>query len=236
MRAAILSALLLPTPVTPIPTDDQPPPKVKVIGGGEIPKGAKIVGLDQGKVTKPELRTELLTMMEEDQKGRRELMALHARLRQGDDAELRKQATELGEKMQAIDTKNTARMKEILEKHGWPGKDVVGFDGAQAAFVMVQHADLDRDFQKQCLPLVKEAADKGQTLTSNLAMLTDRIQMGEGKKQTYGTQLKMVDGKWQPHPIEDEAKVDERRKKVGLPPLAEYVRMVEQTSKPAEKK
>ena len=171
----------------------------------------------------------------EDQKGRREVMALHAKLRQGEDKELRKQANELGEKLQAIDTKNTARMKEILETHGWPGKDVVGSDGAQAAFLMVQHADRDRDFQKRCLPLLKEATEKGQMPPSNLAYLTDRVQMVEGKKQTYGTQLTMVDGKFRPHPIEDEASVDERRKKVGLPPLAEYVRMVEQNSKPAEK-
>ena len=41
---------------------------------------------------------ELLAMAEQDQKGRRELMALHAKLREGEDEALRKQTNELGEK------------------------------------------------------------------------------------------------------------------------------------------
>jgi hypothetical protein len=36
-----------------------------------------------------------------------------------------------------------------------------------------------------------------------------------------------VDGKLRPHPIEDEANVDRRRKAVGLLPLADYLRVAE---------
>ena len=39
----------------------------------------------------------------------------------------------------------------------------------------------------------------------------------------------------EPYPIEDEANVDQRRKEVGLPPLAEYRKMIEGLYKPKDK-
>ena len=42
------------------------------------------------------------------------------------------------------DRRNIAWMKEVVAKHGWPGKSLVGFVGAQNAWLLVQHADDDR--------------------------------------------------------------------------------------------
>src|SRR4051794_27242089 len=88
-------------------------PKVKIFGGGEVPKGAKIVGLDAGagKAQNEQLRQELLKMVDEDQKGRREMIALDQKLRAGEDPEVRKQSNEVGAKLREVDRKNTARMK-----------------------------------------------------------------------------------------------------------------------------
>src|SRR5688572_19599729 len=47
------------------------------------------------------------------------------------------------------DTARTARMKEILEKHGWPTFDLVGEDGEDAAWAIVQHSDQDPAFQRE---------------------------------------------------------------------------------------
>ena len=94
------------------------------------------------------------------------------------------------------------------------------------AFLLVQHADADKEFQKKCLELLKEAVAKKQALPTDYAYLTDRVLVGEGKKQLYGTQLMPKDGKLVPQPIEDEANVDARRKELGLPPLADYLKMV----------
>ena len=69
---------------------------------------------------------------------------------------------------------------------------------------------------------------KEELSQSNLAYLTDRVLLAEGKKQLYGTQFTVVDGKWKPRPLEDEANVDKRRAEVGLPPLAEYTKLIEQ--------
>src|SRR5262249_61914415 len=102
-----------------------------------------------------------------------------------------------------------------------PGKGLGGPAGPNAAWLLVQHADRDLSFQKRCLGLLKTAAQKGEATGEQLAYLTDRVRVGEKKPQVYGTQLRWVDGKLRPQPIEDEANVDKRRKAVGLSPLAD---------------
>ncbi len=42
---------------------------------------------------------------------------------------------------------NTQAMKQIVAQHGWPGEKLVGAMGAQAAWLLVQHVDHDREFQ-----------------------------------------------------------------------------------------
>jgi hypothetical protein len=181
------------------------------------------------------LRAELLERADEDQKARKELIDLQAR-RGGKDAEAAEKEVEAAtKKVQEIDARNTARMKEVVDKHGWPGKSLVGTDGAQRAWLLVQHADRGRAFQKRCLPLLAEAVKKGEASPEHLAYLTDRVRVADNEKQVYGTQFHEVNGKMEPFPIEDEAGVDERRKEVGLPPLAEYRKMIEQLYKPREK-
>ena len=73
-----------------------------------------------------------------------------------------------------------------------------------------------------------EAMPQGEVSPQDIAYLTDRILTGTGKKQRYGTQGVLKDGKFVLYPIEDEQHVDDRRKEIGLGPLADYVRMMEE--------
>jgi len=164
----------------------------------------------------PELRDELLRMMEEDQAARREA----GRTNYKDAAVL--------ERMRTIDQRNTARLKEIIAQVGWPTRTLVGYRGAKAMWLMVQHADLDRAFQKECLPLLEKAVAAGEAAGEDLAYLTDRILVAEGKPQRYGTQFRTVNGQLVPEPIEDEAHVDARREAVGLETLEEYAEQLRQ--------
>ncbi len=129
-------------------------------------------------------------------------------------------------KMQEADRDNLRWLKDVVAKHGWPGKSLVGAKAAQDAWLLVQHADTDRDFQESCLKKM-EALPKGEVEPKNIAYLTDRVLVGRGKKQKYGTQAMFKDGKAVAQPIDDAEHVDERRKAVGLQPLAEYLKMVE---------
>jgi hypothetical protein len=70
----------------------------------------------------------------------------------------------------------------------------------------------------------------------NLAYLTDRIRTFEGKPQVYGTQGQTnSDGFIIPFPIEDEEHVDERRQSIGLEPIAEYFKSMNESYKTGTK-
>jgi hypothetical protein len=187
----------------------------------QVPRPAK----SKTKLDEP-LRKELLRMRKEDQEARQNV--IHER--HPDAAAV--------QKVQDIDRKNTERMKEIIDKHGWPGHSLVGKDGAHAAWLLVQHADKDREFQKRCLQLLERAVKAKEATGVDLAYLTDRVRIGENKKQVYGTQFREADGKMEPFPIEDEANVDKRRKELGLSSLAEYRKHLEEVykKKPEAKK
>jgi hypothetical protein len=195
------------TDLTPLHSDDR---WLKTIERCEKAAEAFVKSLKE-----PALRDELLKRMKEDQRIR---MAANPNM----------------EEWTKIDADNTAYMKSVIDKHGWPGKSMVGDDGALAAFLMVQHADRDPAFQKKCLPLMEAAVLAKEASASQLALLTDRVLLAEGKQQRYGSQFTVVDGKSVPRPIEDPEHVDARRAAVGLPPLAEYAKQMESMQKRME--
>ncbi len=122
------------------------------------------------------------------------------------------------------DAARTARLKEIVETHGWPTFDLVGEDGEDAAWVIAQHSDLDPAFQQRALELLREAVQRGQASPGNLAYLEDRVAVAKGEPQTYGTQIGCgPDGATPATPIRDESGVEARRADAGLEPLADYL-------------
>jgi hypothetical protein len=124
-----------------------------------------------------------------------------------------------------LDQNHTQQMKQIVRRHGWSGEALVGPMGVNAAWLLVQHADHDLAFQKICLTLLESAVQRGDAQPRYLACLIDRIRVAEGLPQVYGTQFH---GQAEPLPIENEAKVDERRAAMGLEPLADYVKFMNQ--------
>ena len=136
------------------------------------------------------------------------------------------QAARFGEDAEAIwavDAENLPWLKRVVAEHGWPGKSLVGADGAFAAWLLVQHADRDPAFQRQCLELITAAADLGEATRAQLAYLTDRVLLAEGQPQVYGTQAIGRDGRFAARKLRDPDGVDERRASAGLEPLAAYL-------------
>jgi hypothetical protein len=121
------------------------------------------------------------------------------------------------------DEERTERLAEILDEHGWPGADLVGEDGASAAWLIAQHSDQDVDFQARALELMRAAVEDGQADPTELAYLEDRVALNRGGAQTYGTQIGCVDGRAEPARLADPDGVDERRAEAGLQPLADYL-------------
>jgi Family of unknown function (DUF6624) len=88
-----------------------------------------------------------------------------------------------------IDVANTDRLRAIIAEHGWPGRVLVGDEGAEAAWLIAQHADSQLDFQREALALLERAVHDGDAPASHLAYLTDRVRMNEGRPQLFGTQV-----------------------------------------------
>jgi hypothetical protein len=122
-----------------------------------------------------------------------------------------------------IDDENAVWLREVVTKLGWPGRSLVGDDGAHAAWLLAQHADRDPALQKHCLTLLEQAVAASEAEPRDLAFLTDRVRLASGQSQIYGTQMTAHDGRFAVRRLADPETVDERRASVGLEPLNEYL-------------
>lgn len=157
------------------------------------------------------LRQELLSMVAEDARVRDDL-AKSGKLFEG-----------YHSKMEEVHLKNAYRLDELINEFGWPGRSLVGKDGAEAAWLIVQHAISLPDFSRKCLKLIEEAVAKAETEAYQFAFLHDRIAFFAGRAQRYGTQSDWnKDGKMQVWKLEDKEKVNLYRAEVGLEPLEAF--------------
>jgi hypothetical protein len=131
-------------------------------------------------------------------------------------------ALKLG-RMMAIDCDDTRWLQAQMREIGWFDIPTYGRDADKNAWLLVQHADRNKEFQRSTLAYL-EALPPGKTDPRNLAYLTDRVATGQQRPQRFGTQGSCKpEGGWRPFAIEDADQVDERRATAGLPPLAEYI-------------
>lgn len=177
-------------------------------GCQEKPRDAASAGKADA-VANLDLRVELLAMTRDDRE-----------LREGLSADSLQDSTVVS-RMLENRKRHAARMKEILDEFGWPGTALVGKDGAAAAWLLVQHGGLD--LQERVLGLVRRAKDPGVS-PADVATLTDRVLIGQGKPQRYGTQYSVANGRLDLDPLENADSVDVWRAGVGLGPLADYLK------------
>lgn len=162
--------------------------------------------------TRPELTNHLLDLVERDDRARSRLLA-QGILFDGYAAE-----------METVHRDNARELARILDRHGWPGRSLVGREAAAAAWIIAQHAISLPDFQRRCRRFLERAVAAGEAEPEEHSRLVDRIRFNERRPQVYGTILDWDErGELSPWPIEDEESVDERRRRSGLPPLAAAV-------------
>ena len=160
------------------------------------------------------LRAALISRGRQDQAVREVFLAGHHQ----DTTDLRR--------MSDVDADNTSFLKKIVAERGWPGRALVGSDGTDAAFLIVQHSP-DSAFQAKTLPLLEKAYAARDVQGQQVALLTDRVAVQRGQAQVYGTQAVVVHGRFQLAPIADSVNVDARRAKIGMPPVAAYMRILD---------
>ncbi|MFA6150565.1 MAG: DUF6624 domain-containing protein [Chitinophagaceae bacterium] len=118
---------------------------------------------------------------------------------------------------------NQLQLEALIAKKGWPKISQVGAEGGSAAFLIIQHSDLEK--QKKYLPLIKKLCEEKEAYWGSYALMYDRIQVAEHKPQRYGSQVIFNNNtnKYELSPMEDESKTDEWRKEIGMQALADYL-------------
>lgn len=172
---------------------------------------------EEAKYDKP-LISRLNKIYEEDQLHRREIKGIQEKY-----GWKSPQMDSIWKVIGLKDSLNLIAVKEILDTRGWLGPDIIGGKGNSTLFLVIQHAD--QKTQEQYLPVMREAVAKGNAAASSLALLEDRVALGKGKKQIYGSQIGMFKETGENYvlPLEDPDNVDQRRKSVGLGKLQDYI-------------
>jgi hypothetical protein len=155
-----------------------------------------------------ELREKLLAMRKADEQAREEL-ARTGELFEG-----------YCPKMEKVHLENAAALEHMINENGWLGKSLVGSDGAEVAWLIVQHAISLPEFLRKCLKLIEKAVTENEAEPYQYAYLYDRIAAFENRPQKYGTQSDWNEsGMMEVWKLEDAGKVNEYRARVGLKPL-----------------
>jgi hypothetical protein len=126
-----------------------------------------------------------------------------------------------------VERDNSERLGALLAVCGWPRRSSEGLDAARRAWLVAQQSSDDLSFQRQVVRQLELAVLDGEASVIHLATASDRLAVREGRPQRYGTQLRQVDGcVWDYYPLDDLARVEARRKRLGLPPLASHKRAI----------
>jgi hypothetical protein len=137
------------------------------------------------------------------------------------------------ETVQAVDRAHADRLKEIVDCIGWPTRELVGLKATQAAYMVIQHAGHDMEFQNQCLEMMVDLVAQGQLPASYIALLTDRIRVFSDQPQVFGTQMKMARNEFgvlvptPTVPIEDPEHLNSRRSLMGMVPHEHFVEAIQ---------
>jgi len=133
--------------------------------------------------------------------------------------------------MQSIDVDNTKYLTSLVKEFGWIDVGRYGNDASLTAFLIVQHSG-KLPLMLAALPEIEKDMKAGKMNDGQqYALLYDRTKIFFGQKQRYGTQISTADdGTPIVDPLEDRKNVDQLRKEIGMPPLAEYLLSFEKSA------
>lgn len=165
-----------------------------------------------------EIRNVLDSIYIEDQKYRLEIDSMNNRF-----GWQSKEMKDHWNKIRKTDSSNLIKVQKILDTYGWLNANQVGKTANSTLFLVIQHSN--QKTQEKYLPMMRKAVKEGKANSKSLALLEDRVSLGKGELQIYGSQIRKdhKTGEMYVRPLIEPEKVNERRKKVGLGSIEEYV-------------
>jgi hypothetical protein len=162
-----------------------------------------------------EIAKELVKLYAQDQITRNNLMFLSTILDSVPNESL------LMKEMKINDSLNLISILNILDKFAWLSKKEVGFVNT-VYFQIFQHASFVT--QKKYFNLIENAYKEEKMESYEYALFIDRFLIGSGKKQKYGSQLKMYKNKWVVFPIENPHQINIIRTQMSMEPIENYLK------------
>ncbi len=202
MPQAVLAALLLALSTSSLLAQSSPAP--------QAPVAAQATQAAQAAQNNAALRTQLLTMLQQDQTARGLAGAQSSTT-----------GPAVASNLAQIDAVLTQQLKNIVAQHSWPTIALVGPDASKAATLLLGHTS-DLAWRKSLLPQLTTLADRREIDPAQLAIVLDKQLVAEGKPQRYGTQFKMVNGEMAMISVEDPGGLDTLRARALLPPMDAY--------------
>ncbi|MBX9786077.1 MAG: hypothetical protein K2Y08_01945 [Alphaproteobacteria bacterium] len=127
--------------------------------------------------------------------------------------------------LEEIDHFHTNHLKSMVKEYDWV--TILKFDEEMAhqAWLLVQHADHDPDFQTSFMSALEKLCPLNETYRKNYAYIYDRIASNRGLKQRYGTQVKVEGNQVELLPYEGSLNdLNKRRREIGLESIQEYLK------------
>ncbi|GAB3923868.1 hypothetical protein GCM10029976_014730 [Kribbella albertanoniae] len=127
---------------------------------------------------------------------------------------------------------NVEWLRGVVNEHGWPGKSVVGEDGMDAFWLLLQHAGsgvptigtpANLAFQASCIPLLHQAVQAGEAHPRHLAHIVDNQRERTNQLPDYAvmeTAFALEDDELVLRPGLDADTINDNRAQIGLLPLS----------------
>jgi hypothetical protein len=137
------------------------------------------------------------------------------------------QAAQRRAELETAERANAERFGAWMSACGWPRRSVEGNEASRNAWLVAQQRRADLPFQRQVVRQLELAVLDGEAPAMHLAAASDRLAVQEGRPQRYGTQLRQAGAcGWDYYQLDDPARVEARRKRLGLPPLEDHRRAI----------
>lgn len=134
------------------------------------------------------------------------------------------EATQLDDLKESIILSNYKVAKMIFDRHSKSEIAKLDSNTIYKFWLIVQHSDHDVSFQRSFLDFLNSIIASGKVNNGDIAYLTDRVLINEGKPQRYGTQIVYSEKNIAvAKDLEDLNKVEDLRRNMGLEPLQQYL-------------
>lgn len=119
---------------------------------------------------------------------------------------------------------NELKIRELLDYYGWPTREMIGERGNLTICNVIQHCD--NETRIKYLPMMRQAVQENKLEARFLVRTEDRIATEKGELQIYGGQMKYYPKtkSFNVWPVYDPINIDKRRAKIGLEPIAGFLK------------